>query len=59
MHVVLMSKRYSICITFLVIISRFVWFAVTGRSPFYDFIGTIFLGVVVLLISQKVLKKLK
>ncbi|AIA68871.1 hypothetical protein Q426_07095 [Streptococcus equi subsp. zooepidemicus CY] len=54
-----MSKRYSICITFLVIISRFIWFALTGRGPFYDFTGTIFLGVVVLLISQKVLKKLK
>jgi len=59
MYVVLMAKRYSFYVTVLIIISRFIWFTITGKSPFADFTGTIFLGIIVLVVSQKAFRHLK
>ncbi|MCS4488417.1 hypothetical protein [Streptococcus sciuri] len=54
-----MVKRYRFYVLFIVVISRFIWFAITGRSPLTDFIGTVFLGTIALVISQKAFKKMK
>lgn len=59
MYVILMKKRYSFYITILIVVSRFIWFAITEKSPFTDFTGTIFLGIIVLIISQKAFRNLK
>lgn len=54
-----MAKRCSFYVTILIIVSRFIWFTIMGKSPFTDFTGTIFLGIIVLVISRQAFKNLK